>query len=136
MATVKSTVSNTLPNKIKELREGLEESQEVFGERFGVTQSAISKWEGGEIPKRTLWTKIAATAGVSEAEFFFDLQVGPQLEALRRVLVGAFQLWGRNPELAEQTVELVFEALAAQHVFPELEADRSKNKPDSSRNPL
>lgn len=33
--------------KIKQLREKLGESQEVFGARFGVTKMAVSYWESG-----------------------------------------------------------------------------------------
>jgi DNA-binding transcriptional regulator YiaG len=39
---------------IKTLREDLEESQEVFGKRFNVTQTAVLKWEKGKPPTRGL----------------------------------------------------------------------------------
>lgn len=39
---------------VKALREDLGESQEVFGQRFKVTQTAVLRWEKGSPPKRGL----------------------------------------------------------------------------------
>lgn len=39
---------------VKALRDDLGESQEVFGQRFKVTQTAVSCWENGSPPKRGL----------------------------------------------------------------------------------
>lgn len=39
---------------VKALREDLGESQEVFGLRFKVTQTAVLRWEKGSPPKRGL----------------------------------------------------------------------------------
>ena len=40
------------PSEIRKLREDLGESQEVFGARFGVTQTAVSLWETKGPPTR------------------------------------------------------------------------------------
>jgi DNA-binding transcriptional regulator YiaG len=42
------------PEDVKNLREGLGESQETFGSRFGVTQTAVSLWETKGPPSRGL----------------------------------------------------------------------------------
>ena len=39
---------------VKALREDLGESQEVFGLRFKVTQTAVLRWEKGSPPRRGL----------------------------------------------------------------------------------
>lgn len=39
---------------VKALRNDLGESQETFGKRFGVTQTAVLRWEKGNAPKRGL----------------------------------------------------------------------------------
>jgi transcriptional regulator with XRE-family HTH domain len=39
---------------VKALRNDLGESQEAFGKRFGVTQTAVLRWEKGGAPKRGL----------------------------------------------------------------------------------
>lgn len=37
---------------IEKLREDLNESQEAFGKRFNVTQTAVWRWENGKPPQR------------------------------------------------------------------------------------
>lgn len=39
---------------VKALRNDLGESQETFGKRFGVTQTAVLRWEKGGAPTRGL----------------------------------------------------------------------------------
>lgn len=39
---------------VKSLRADLGESQETFGKRFGVTQTAVLRWEKGGAPTRGL----------------------------------------------------------------------------------
>jgi transcriptional regulator with XRE-family HTH domain len=56
--------------KIRALREATGETQEVFGERFGVTQNSVSRWERDEQLDTSYRLLIARVAGCSEAEFF------------------------------------------------------------------
>jgi DNA-binding transcriptional regulator YiaG len=42
------------PLDVKALRADLDESQETFGKRFGVTQTAVLRWEKGGAPTRGL----------------------------------------------------------------------------------
>lgn len=61
--------------KIRGLRKGFDgESQAAFGSRLGVEQGTVSRWENGEIPKRTLWKKISQLAGVPTGDFFFGVE--------------------------------------------------------------
>src|SRR5262245_34764370 len=56
--------------KIKSLRLALNESQAVFGDRFGVEQATVSRWEKGLPVGRPFEDMIAGLAGMSVAEFF------------------------------------------------------------------
>lgn len=67
-------INEELGVRMKALRDSLNESQELFGERFGVGQGTVSRWEQGRIPKRTLWEKIAQVAEKPVAEFFLGVQ--------------------------------------------------------------
>ncbi len=46
-------------NLIRGKRIALNESQDIFGERFGVQQVTVSRWEKGEIPARKYWNRVA-----------------------------------------------------------------------------
>lgn len=63
-------MSSTTGDKIKSLRTALGESQAVFGERFGVEQATISRWEKGEPVQRKYMAAVADLAGMTVAEFF------------------------------------------------------------------
>lgn len=65
-----SLMTEIIGNKIKQLRNSLNETQGVFGERFGVEQATVSRWENGETVKSNLRAEIARLAGLTEAEFF------------------------------------------------------------------
>lgn len=55
--------------RIKALREQLNESQAEFGDRFDVEQPTVSRWEKGSIPARPLWEPISRVAGKNHLEF-------------------------------------------------------------------
>jgi len=57
--------------KIRRLRESLDESQAEFGDRFGVEQGTVSRWEVGKPVQRKHHEAIAELAGMPVAEFFF-----------------------------------------------------------------
>ena len=40
------------PDEIKKTRERLKETQAVFGQRFGVDQSTVHRWETDGLPDR------------------------------------------------------------------------------------
>ena len=63
-----------LGQRIRRLRDAFGEGQSAFGDRFGVEQATVSRWEKGQIPKRTLWSSIAEAAKVSPAEFFYGIE--------------------------------------------------------------
>lgn len=73
-----SFMSEQVGAKIRRLRKLLGESQAVFGERFGVEQATVSRWEKGEPVKREFETNLARLANVSVAEFFHSGE-GPRL---------------------------------------------------------
>lgn len=54
-----------------QLRERVAESQAVFGERFNVTQTTVSRWEEGYPPAKRYWNSLAQLAGVGP-EFFLQ----------------------------------------------------------------
>jgi phage repressor protein C with HTH and peptisase S24 domain len=57
--------------KIRALRNALRESQAEFGDRFGVEQATVSRWEKGLSPvQRKHQSAIAELAGMTVAEFF------------------------------------------------------------------
>lgn len=56
--------------KIAALRTALREGQAIFGERFGVEQATVSRWEKGSPVARKHQDAIAELAGMSVAEFF------------------------------------------------------------------
>src|SRR3990167_4241761 len=56
--------------KIKAARVGLGESQPVFGDRFGVQQGTVSRWERGYPPERVHWAPLAPVVGGAVAEIF------------------------------------------------------------------
>ena len=59
-----------LGEKIRSLRQSLNEGQDVFGARLHVEQATVSRWENGFVPKRTLWANIARIARRPVSEFF------------------------------------------------------------------
>lgn len=63
-------MSAEIGKKIRDLRRALGESQAMFGDRFGVEQATVSRWERGEPVQRRLEDKIATLAGMSVVEFF------------------------------------------------------------------
>lgn len=61
--------------KIRALRELLGEAQDEFGERFGVQQATVSRWEKEESPvARKYREAIASLANMSVTEFFYTDQ--------------------------------------------------------------
>jgi len=64
--------------KITALRTALRETQELFAERFGVTQTTVSRWEDGMPVVRRLQQPIAELAGQTVAEFFHSDE-GPRV---------------------------------------------------------
>lgn len=69
-------MGNAQPNqdlgkRIRSLRKHLKESQAVFADRFGVEQPTVSRWERGFLPERAFIPKLAALAGMSEADFVY-----------------------------------------------------------------
>lgn len=63
-------MTTDVAKKISLLRRLLGESQSEFADRFGVEQPTVSRWEKGMPVARKYQKAIAATAGVSLAEFF------------------------------------------------------------------
>lgn len=58
--------------KIEELRNRLGETQAEFGDRFGVEQVSVHRWETGKSPPaRKYQSLIAELAGMTVAEFFY-----------------------------------------------------------------
>lgn len=53
----------TLATKITILRRSLGESQATFGDRFGVTQGSVSRWENGAMPDPSAIAVLAELAG-------------------------------------------------------------------------
>lgn len=64
--------------KIRQLRKALNEGQAAFGDRFGVEQATVSRWEKGLVVARRYQDQIAELAGMSVAEFFHS-NSGPRL---------------------------------------------------------
>lgn len=63
----------TVGQKIRDLRNNaLRESQELFGERFGVQQATVSRWESGSPVERKHQQPLAELAGLTVAEFFYS----------------------------------------------------------------
>jgi transcriptional regulator with XRE-family HTH domain len=63
-------MSTNIGEKIKRLRLALGESQEVFGERFGVEQATVSRWQKGSPVGRQYEQAIADLAGMTVGDFF------------------------------------------------------------------
>lgn len=55
------------PETIRATRERLNESQEVFGKRFGVDQSTVARWEASGLPERGT-TRMAVERVLAELE--------------------------------------------------------------------
>lgn len=70
--------STSVGKKIRQLRNALREGQASFGDRFGVEQATVSRWEKGEEVGRRYREAIAELAGMSVAEFFHSTS-GPRL---------------------------------------------------------
>ena len=101
-----------IAKRIKALRERLGESQEVFGDRFGVQQATVARWENGSVPHRKMWASIAEVAGVPAANFFMDAPVSAEIrpDILREVMIQAFHLQGADLTRAKLLAGLVIEA--------------------------
>jgi transcriptional regulator with XRE-family HTH domain len=90
-------MSREIGRKIFHLRKHLlNETQEVFGERFGVEQATVSRWEEGKMPQRKFQKPIAELANMSVAEFFFSDQ-GPRLiPVVGELRTGGFELMDKH----------------------------------------
>jgi transcriptional regulator with XRE-family HTH domain len=67
-----------LGNNILMIRTHWKESQEVFGRRFGVGRSLVSKWEGGESdPGVTVLVQLEELSGVPFARLVSE-RLGPE----------------------------------------------------------
>lgn len=62
-------MSLSLAQKIQALRRSMRLNQVEFGEKFGVTQGTVSRWEKGSIPQGTELAALANAAGVTLQEF-------------------------------------------------------------------
>lgn len=71
-------MSNDAGRKIRELRAVLRETQAEFGDRFGVEQATVSRWERGEPVQRRYQGPVADLAGMTVAEFFHSDE-GPRM---------------------------------------------------------
>jgi transcriptional regulator with XRE-family HTH domain len=67
-------MSRDIGKKIAELRKLLGDTQEIFGERLGVEQATVSRWEKGEPPQRRYEKPIADLAHMTVAEFFHSAE--------------------------------------------------------------
>lgn len=66
-------MSRLIGQKIRNLREDvLGESQEIFGDRLGVEQATVSRWEAGNLPARRYQKAIADLASQTVSQFFFS----------------------------------------------------------------
>ena len=65
-----SRMSANVALKIRKLRKSLNENQAEFGERFGVEQATVSRWEAGKPVGRKYQELIAGLASTTVAEFF------------------------------------------------------------------
>lgn len=79
-----------LGQRIRELRQQLGDSQAVFGERFGVEQPTISRWEKGYLPERRFLGPLAQLAGVPEAEFVYENDQVRMIPLISWVAASAF----------------------------------------------
>lgn len=74
------------PDKIQNIRLGLDESQTLFGNRFGVSHAAVSDWESGksEAPYKVIdfVVNIMEEIGVDEEE---NYAVNDTMRSIRRV---------------------------------------------------
>lgn len=59
----RAVMGQDLAKKISVLRRSLGDSQAEFGERFGVTQGSVSRWENGSMPDPAAIAKLAELAG-------------------------------------------------------------------------
>lgn len=67
--TGRRMITGTLAEKIRRLRHSLKLNQTQFGERVGVSQGQVSKWEKGEdTPRHEFQVKIARLAKTSLAD--------------------------------------------------------------------
>jgi DNA-binding transcriptional regulator YiaG len=60
--------------RIRRLREGLDESQAVFGERLGVEQATVSRWEAGWPVERRYWIPLSELVDQHPLDFIFGRQ--------------------------------------------------------------
>ena len=77
----------SIHSKIRAGRIRLNESEEIFGRRFGVSRGTIQQWEreGGTAPKRTRMAEVAEAIGLSVNALIEEGNVkeGPQLNRKR-----------------------------------------------------
>ncbi len=67
-----------IAKKIIALRQALGENQELFGERFKVSQNSVSRWEFDGVVARKYQEAMAALAHMTVAEFFHSDE-GPRI---------------------------------------------------------
>lgn len=92
------------------MRAGLGLTQEEFGRRFGYSQDAVAKWEGGQVPHALVLREIAATAARPTTVDWLVAARAKDSEALtpdERFLLKCFRdLDKRRPELARDLLSL------------------------------
>ena len=77
--------------KIRALRMSLGDTQAGFAARFGVTKRAVIGWEAGQAVRRRHCADIAALAGVTQAEFFYNEDVRKLLTEIETELATIFE---------------------------------------------
>jgi transcriptional regulator with XRE-family HTH domain len=73
LGDIRPRMGQDLAQKIRTARRSLGESQAEFGERFGVTQGSVSRWESGAMPEPPVIAQLAELMG----EDVRDLLGGP-----------------------------------------------------------
>lgn len=85
-------VGMAIGKKIAALRRAFGETQAVFGERLGVEQATVSRWEQGEPPQRRYEKPIAELANMSVAEFFHSDQQPRLIPKVGKVSGGSVEM--------------------------------------------
>lgn len=101
-------------SKIASLRAALGDSQELFGERFGVTQTTVSRWEDGVPVARKYQQPLATLAGLTVAEFFHSDEGHRVVPIVGYVSAGdAFTpIEDEDPKARSEHVTIAFDDLA------------------------
>jgi len=73
-------------NRIKEVRDKLDQTQAQFAKQLGVTQPMVSSWEAGrDVPSSEMYLRLANTVGLagnSDSCLFFLEHAGLQMDAI------------------------------------------------------